>query len=64
MDRPPVPASWWDIVTAWNAQPVDRVREIMRLLSPDSVGQSVDLGLVRGGAPAALKIVVGERAVA
>jgi hypothetical protein len=40
------------------------VREIMRLLSPDSVGQSVDLGLVRGGAPAALKIVVGERAVA
>jgi S1-C subfamily serine protease len=53
-----------DIVTAWNAQPVDRVREVMRLLSPDSVGQSVDLGLVRGGAPAALKIVIGERAVA
>jgi S1-C subfamily serine protease len=53
-----------DIVTAWNAQPVDRVREVMRLLSPDSVGQSVDLGVVRGGAPAALKIVIGERAVA
>jgi S1-C subfamily serine protease len=53
-----------DIVTAWNAQPVDRVREVMRLLSPDSVGRTVDLGLVRGGAAAALKIVIGERAVA
>ena len=53
-----------DIVTAWNAKPVDRVREVMRLLSPDSVGHSVDLGLLRGGAPTALKVVIGERAVA
>jgi S1-C subfamily serine protease len=53
-----------DILTAWNAKPVDRVREIMRLLSPDSVGQTIDLGLLRGGAPTALKIVIGERAVA
>jgi hypothetical protein len=36
----------------------------MRLLSPDSVGHSVDLGLLRGGAPTALKVVIGERAVA
>jgi S1-C subfamily serine protease len=53
-----------DIVTAWNAKPVDRVREIMRFLSPDSVGQTIDLGLLRGGAPTALKVVIGERAVA
>ena len=53
-----------DIVTAWNAKPVDRVREVMRWLSPDSVGQTVELGLLRGGAPTALKIVIGERAVA
>ena len=53
-----------DIVTAWNAKPVDRVREIMHLLSPESVGQTIDLGLLRGGAPTALKIVIGERAVA
>jgi S1-C subfamily serine protease len=53
-----------DIVTAWNAKPVDRVREIMRLLSPESVGQTIDLGLLRGGAPTALKVVIGERAVA
>ena len=53
-----------DIVTAWDGKPVDRVREVMRALGPDSVGQTVDLGLLRGGAPAALKIVIGERAVA
>jgi S1-C subfamily serine protease len=53
-----------DIVTAWNAKPVDRVREVMRLLSPDSVGQAIDLGLLRGGAPTALRVVIGERAVA
>lgn len=53
-----------DIVTAWNAQPVDRVREIMRFLGPDSVGRTVDLGLLRGGAATAIKVVVGERAVA
>jgi hypothetical protein len=34
------------------------------LLSPDSVGQTIDLGLLRGGAPTALKVVIGERAVA
>jgi S1-C subfamily serine protease len=53
-----------DIVTAWNAKPVDRVREVMRLLGPDSVGHAVDLTLLRGGAPTELKVVVGERAVA
>jgi S1-C subfamily serine protease len=53
-----------DIVTAWNAQPVERVREVMRALGPDSVGHAVDLGLLRGGAPMTVKIVVGERAVA
>jgi S1-C subfamily serine protease len=53
-----------DIVTAWNAKPVDRVREVMRLLGPDSVGHAVDLALLRGGVPTELKVVVGERAVA
>jgi len=50
-----------DIVTAWNATPVGRVREIMRLLGPESVGNPVDLALSRGGAATALKIVIGER---
>ncbi len=50
-----------DIVTAWNAAPIARVREVMRLLGPESVGNSVDLALSRGGAATALKVVIGER---
>ena len=53
-----------DIVTTWNAKPVDRVRGVMRLLASDSIGNTVDLGLLRGGAPTTLKVVIGERAVA
>ena len=52
-----------DIVTAWDGKPIDRVREIMRLLGPESVGRTVDLSLIRGGTPAALKVVIGERPV-
>jgi S1-C subfamily serine protease len=52
-----------DIVTAWNGTPIARVREVMQLLGPESVGTTVDLSLTRGGAPAALKVVVGERPV-
>jgi S1-C subfamily serine protease len=50
-----------DIVTAWNAAPITRVREVIHRLGPDSVGSSVDLALSRGGAAAAVKVVVGER---
>ena len=50
-----------DIVTAWNAQPLTRVRDVIRLLGPDGVGNTVDLQLLRGGTPKDLKIVIGER---
>jgi S1-C subfamily serine protease len=50
-----------DILTTWNGKPVDRVREIMRLLGTESVGTTVDLGVIRGGAAAAVKVVIGER---
>ena len=52
-----------DIVTAWDGRSIDRVREIMRLLGPESVGRTVDLSLIRGGAPVALKVIIGERPV-
>src|SRR5215472_2066473 len=50
-----------DIVTAWNAAPISRVREVIHRLGPDSVGSTVDLALSRGGAAAGLKVVIGER---
>ena len=52
-----------DIVTAWNGKPIERVREVIQLLGTESVGTTVDLSLTRGGAPAALKVVIGERPV-
>jgi S1-C subfamily serine protease len=53
-----------DIVMTWNAKPVDRVREVMQFLGADSAGSTVDLGLIRGGAPTGVKVVIGERPVA
>jgi S1-C subfamily serine protease len=53
-----------DIVTAWNGKSIERGREVMRLLGPESVGSTVDLGLIRGGASTVLRVVIGERPVA
>ena len=50
-----------DIITTWNGKPVERVREVMRLLGPESPGTSVDLQLLRGGVAATLTVVIGER---
>lgn len=50
-----------DIVTAWNETPVERARDVMRLLGPDSIGKSVELKVLRGGAPNAIKVTIGER---
>jgi S1-C subfamily serine protease len=52
-----------DILTAWNAKPVDRVREVMQFLGADSAGSTVDVGLIRGGASTGVKVVIGERPV-
>jgi S1-C subfamily serine protease len=52
-----------DIVTAWNAAPIARVREVIHRLGPDSVGSAVDLALTRGGAAAGVKVTIGERPV-
>jgi S1-C subfamily serine protease len=50
-----------DIITRWNGQSVARVREVMRLLSPESVASTVTLGLLRGGEKAEKTITIGER---
>jgi S1-C subfamily serine protease len=53
-----------DIITAWNGNPIGRVREVMRLLGPESVGNTVDLTLIRAGSAAETKVVIGERPIA
>jgi S1-C subfamily serine protease len=52
-----------DIIVMWNEKPIERVRDIMQLLGPESVGSSVELSLTRGGAPVTLKLAIGERPV-
>jgi S1-C subfamily serine protease len=53
-----------DIIVTWNAEQVDLVRDVIRLLGPDSAGNTVDVGLIRGGTPTSLKVTIGERPVA
>ena len=50
-----------DIVTSWNGKPLHRVREVMHLLTPESVGSTVELGLIRGGTATKLSLTIGER---
>ena len=50
-----------DIVVTWNGESVRTVREVLRRLGPDAVGQEIDLGVVRGGEMRAVKLKVGER---
>jgi S1-C subfamily serine protease len=50
-----------DLITHWNGQEVARVRGVMQLLGPDSVGTQVALKLVRGGTAAEKTITIGER---
>jgi S1-C subfamily serine protease len=52
-----------DVITSWNGKPIDRVRDVVHLLSPESVGTTVDLSLVRGGATATLQVILGERPI-
>jgi len=50
-----------DVIVAWNGEPVRDYRQVQRLLGPESVGSTVILGAVRGGALIDLRLTVGER---
>ncbi|MBV8827549.1 MAG: serine protease [Hyphomicrobiales bacterium] len=53
-----------DIVTTWSGKQVQRVRDVFRLLGPESIGSTVAMGVIRGGAPTEIQVVIGERPVA
>jgi S1-C subfamily serine protease len=50
-----------DILVRWNADALPSVRRVYALLGPESVGQSVDLGIMRGGAHMTLAVEIKER---
>jgi S1-C subfamily serine protease len=50
-----------DIIVTWNGEPIRHVRSILRALGPDSLGQTVTLGLRRGGDTKNVALTIGER---
>jgi S1-C subfamily serine protease len=52
-----------DIITAWDGERIERVRDVMHRLGPQSAGNAIDLTVTRAGAPKAIKVVIGERPV-
>jgi S1-C subfamily serine protease len=50
-----------DVVLTWDGEPVRGLRHILRRLGPDSVGQTIDLSLLRAGAPASARLTIGTR---
>ena len=50
-----------DVIVAWNGEPVRHVRSLLRVLGPDSVGQTVTLGIRRGGETKSVPLTIAER---
>ncbi len=50
-----------DVIVKWSGEPIRDLRTVLRALGPDSVGSTVALSLLRGGAPAEAVLTIGER---
>jgi S1-C subfamily serine protease len=53
-----------DIIVAWNNEPIRHVHSLLRALGPDSVGQTVTLGLRRAGERKQVPLTIAERSAA
>jgi S1-C subfamily serine protease len=53
-----------DVLTAWDGQPVRRLRDVLERIGPDSVGQTATLSIGRAGQPASAQVTIVERHVA
>jgi S1-C subfamily serine protease len=50
-----------DVLVTCDGEPIRRVRSLLRVLGPQSVGTIVTLGLLRAGEEAQVSLKVGER---
>jgi S1-C subfamily serine protease len=50
-----------DILVAWNGEAIQHMRPLLRALGPDSVGQTVTLGLRRTGQTQQVSVTITER---
>jgi S1-C subfamily serine protease len=53
-----------DLLTSWNGSPLKDVRDVVERLGPESVGTTVELGLIRAGAPTRATVGIVERPAA
>jgi S1-C subfamily serine protease len=53
-----------DVLIAWEGAPVANVRDVMTRLGPESVGTTVELGLIRAGAQTRASVAIAERPAA
>jgi S1-C subfamily serine protease len=52
-----------DVLIRWNDEPLQSVRQVYALLGPESVGRSIEVGILRAAARTTLAIEIGERHV-
>ncbi len=50
-----------DVIIAWNSEPITGMRDIVRRLSPDAVGQTAEIGLKRAGQLLTVRCLIGAR---
>jgi S1-C subfamily serine protease len=50
-----------DIIVTWNGERIRHVRSLLRALGPDSVGQTVTLGLRRAGEAKDVPLTIAQR---
>jgi S1-C subfamily serine protease len=53
-----------DIIISWNGEPIRHVQSILHALGPDSVGQTVTIGLRRAGQTQQVSLTIVERPAA
>jgi S1-C subfamily serine protease len=53
-----------DLLIAWNSEPIQHVQSLLRALGPDSLGQTVTLGLRRAGNIEQVTLTITERPTA
>jgi len=50
-----------DILIRWNGDPLHSIRRVYILLGPESVGQSVAIGILRAGKQISVAVTIAER---
>ena len=53
-----------DVIVSWDGEPLRHIRSLLRSLGPDSVGQTVRLGVRRGGESSEIRVAIAERPAA